>query len=395
MSRFFDELSAARSQRAAALLTTDRSPAHRLAVIGTGMMGREHMHVARLLGRAHIAAIYDPSPQSIAEAIAETPAGLQRPTCYASLDEAFADDSIDGFIISAPNHTHAALARRAMQTGKALLVEKPMATSLTNALDMARAVRDYPAVVQLGMQYRFKAQYVDLFHAVIAAKALGEVKTISVAEYRPPFLDKVAQWNKFSRNSGGTLVEKCCHYFDLINRMADAVPTRVFASGGQAVNFRDFMYRDESADIDDHAFVVIEYDNGVRAQFALNMFCQELYEEMTVVGEFGRARATETASFKNAQRSRASLQVETAGHTLYEGGSLGYPDVIEDSGHYGATFFSQEAFIDRLEGATTDGATAEEGLWAIIVAIAAQESMRRQSVVDVGELLRHYGVANV
>ncbi|MFL2495511.1 MAG: Gfo/Idh/MocA family oxidoreductase [Porticoccaceae bacterium] len=94
--------------------------------------------------------------------------------------------------------------------------------------------------VQLGLQYRYKSQYVEALHELKQRKSLGSLKTISVSEHRPPFLDKVDQWNKFNQNTGGTLVEKCCHYFDLMNLMADAAPIRVYASGGQAVNFADF-----------------------------------------------------------------------------------------------------------------------------------------------------------
>ena len=70
--------------------------------------------------------------------------------------------------------------------------------------------------------------------------AIGEIKTISILEHRIPFLDKVNQWNKFSKYSGGTLVEKCCHYFDLMNLFAQSRPVSVFASGSMAVNFIEF-----------------------------------------------------------------------------------------------------------------------------------------------------------
>ena len=128
-----------------------------------------------------------------------------------------------------------------------------------------------------------------------------------MSEYRPPFLDKVDQWNKFNRNSGGTLVEKCCHYFDLINVVAQSRPRRVYASGGRAVNFLDFEWQGEMSDIDDHAMVIIDYDNDVRASFTLNMFCQELYEELVVVGERGRLVASEQASFQPDTPSKAEL----------------------------------------------------------------------------------------
>lgn len=398
MTHFYDESSALKAARACAHIAgsgakvADDRPG--LAIVGVGMMGREHMRVAHLLGRARLRGIYDQSSASLALASREM-VQLKEPAPYhyPSLEAVFADPAVDAVIISTPNYTHWELVRAALNSGKALLVEKPMATRLEDALAMVEAVRGYDGLFQLGMQYRFKAQYVDIFAAVKNDKALGDVKTISMSEYRPPFLDKVQQWNKFNVYSGGTLVEKCCHYFDLINQMAGALPQSVYASGGAAVNFLDFDFAGANSDIDDHAFVIINYCNGIRASFCLNMFSQELYEEMVVVGEKGRAVAFEHASFKRDEPSRGSLQVEVAGHPSYQAVDVSYPRVIEESGHSGATFFAQECFLDRLAGHDADGATAMQGLWAIIVASAAQKSMREKNLVDINEFLGDYGTS--
>jgi predicted dehydrogenase len=214
-----------------------------------------------------------------------------------------------------------------------------------------------------------------------------------MSEYRPPFLDKVNQWNKFNRNSGGTLVEKCCHYFDLINVVAQSRPRRVYASGDQAVNFLDFEWQGEQSDIDDHAMVIIDYDNGVRASFTLNMFCRELYEELVVVGEHGRLVASEQASFQPDTPSTAQLLVEVPEHPAYRGVPVGYPDWIEASGHYGATFFEHIAFNLQLAGQEVDAATPEQALWSLIVASAAQHSMRIGREVDVSAFCEENGIA--
>ena len=54
------------------------------------------------------------------------------------------------------------------------------------------------------MQYRFKSQYVEAFHEIKQNSSLGAIKTIAMSEFRPPFLNKVKQWNKFNAFSGGT-----------------------------------------------------------------------------------------------------------------------------------------------------------------------------------------------
>ncbi len=129
-------------------------------------------------------------------------------------------------MICTPNYTHFDVLKVAMASGKAIFLEKPMATTLSDAAATVALARDYHSFVQIGLQYRYKAQYVESLHEALVRRSVGEIRMISMSEYRPPFLDKVGQWNKFNDLSGGTLVEKCCHYFDLINsicgRVADA-----------------------------------------------------------------------------------------------------------------------------------------------------------------------------
>ncbi|GBL21726.1 hypothetical protein EMGBS4_17860 [Acidimicrobiaceae bacterium] len=64
-----------------------------------------------------------------------------------------------------------------------------------------------------------------------------------------PFLEKVDNWNRFSVNTGGTLVEKCCHFFDVMGLIAQSKAQRVFASGSQDVNHLDEIYDGRKSDI--------------------------------------------------------------------------------------------------------------------------------------------------
>ena len=398
MTDFPSPLEGRVAERVAALapenpyLASQRKP--RLLIVGAGMMGREHLRVSQLLGWADVQGIVDPDGGSLEWACSDWRLLTDAPlTIYRDLSEACLHDAVDAIVIATPNHTHRDVLHAVAESGKPLLLEKPMATTLADAMDIVNLAREYPAVIQLGMQYRFKAQYVEALQAV-AKSTLGQVKTVAMSEYRPPFLDKVDQWNKFNRYSGGTLVEKCCHYFDLINVVAQSRPRRVYASGGRAVNFLGFEWRGELSDIDDHAMTIIDYDNGVRASFTLNMFCQELYEELVVVGERGRLVASEHASFQPDTASKAELLVEVPDHPAYRGVPVGYPDWIEASGHYGATFFEHIAFNLQLAGQAVDAATPEQALWSLIVASAAQHSIQIGREVDVGAFCEAEGLGD-
>ena len=192
------------------------APTHALAIIGTGTIGQEHMYVATLLGRARVHGIYDSQVQSMDSAEQNFKTYSNHSLIrYADLGAACSDPEVDALMICTPNYTHSDVLNVAMRSGKPIFLEKPMATTLADAHGIVKANDAYPSFIQIGLQYRYKAQYIEAFHELQERKAVGAIKTISMSEYRPPFLDKVGQWNKFNQNSGGTLVEKCCHYFDL------------------------------------------------------------------------------------------------------------------------------------------------------------------------------------
>jgi len=371
-------------------------PKFRLVVIGTGTMGQEHMRVAALLGRARIHGIYDSQTLSMDVAEANFRVLQSQPLVrYDDLASACHDPAADALLICTPNYSHFEVLQTALQSNKPIFLEKPMATTLQDAAAIVRANEAYESFIQIGLQYRYKPQYQEAFRAALDQRALGEIKTVSVSEYRPPFLDKVDQWNKFERLSGGTLVEKCCHYFDLINLMAKARPQRVYASGGQAVNFLDFERNGVKSDIDDHAFVAIDYANAVRASFTLNMFCPDFAEELVVVGDAGRLKAEEYHDIHRSGSASASLTLRLGENGVSKTTDLTYPRAIEQSGHHGSTYFEHIALMDRLEGKAVDSATPLQGMWAMVVASAAQQSLATGQPVDVDTFIADNDLASL
>ena len=106
---------------------------------------------------------------------------------------------------------------------------------------------------------------------------------------------KVGDWNRFTRNTGGTLVEKCCHFFDLMHLVCRRAPVRVLATGGQDVNHLDEAYERRAVpDILDNAFVIVEFANGVRGALDLCMFAEggRFEQEITITGDLAKMEAT-------------------------------------------------------------------------------------------------------
>ena len=345
-------------------------------------------------GRGSINGVYDPNNGSIIAA-QEThsqyvPGGELE--LYDTLDEACDDPAVDGLIIATPNYTHIDVVRRAAESGKHIFLEKPMATTIPDAYEIMMMAENHANVFQIGLQYRYKPMYTEVIHEALERKSAGDVKMISIVEHRIPFLDKVNQWNKFSEYSGGTLVEKCCHYFDLINLIAGGRPQRVFATGRQAVNFIEFEYEGRKSDILDSATVTIDYDNGVQGMFNLCMFAPMFFEEITVAGDEGHIKAHENRTFMPDSDPESYMHVLRGEYGPSRISRPQYPVSVAHSGHGGATYFEHQSLIDNMQGKETNAASAAEGFWSVVVGAAAERSAHSGQVVNIPDLLQEYNI---
>ena len=369
---------------------------YRYAILGTGTIGQEHMRVTHLLGSATVHGIYDRSEHSMAVAAEEYAKYASNELVrYNDIESACADPDVDALFICTPNYTHIDVVETVAKSGKPFLLEKPMATTIDDARRITEIAERYPSFIQVGLQYRYKAPYIEARHEALERNVVGDLKTISMSEYRPPFLDKVEQWNKFAEFTGGTLVEKCCHYFDLINLFAGARPQYVYASSGQAVNFRSFERDGRASDIDDHAFVVIDFENGVRGNFTLNMFSPHFYEELVLCGNQGRLVASERFDFLTDDVARSHVNVERGEDGGSRTSEVAFARPIEQSGHHGATFYEHVEFVKQLDGEEATAATPLEGLWSIIVAAAAQESADTGERIEISKYLKEHELDRV
>ena len=157
----------------------------------------------------------------------------------------WAVDDLDCVLIVSPNFRHLEQLELLVQKRPLpVLVEKPLFTDPDDTSRMDAFRENYPAPVWVAMEYRFMPP-ISAFLTDVEATT-GGVKMLTIREHRFPFLEKVGDWNRFNRNTGGTFVEKCCHFFDLMRLVIGAEPVRVMASGAQDVNHLDESYAGET-----------------------------------------------------------------------------------------------------------------------------------------------------
>jgi myo-inositol 2-dehydrogenase / D-chiro-inositol 1-dehydrogenase len=353
-------------------------------VIGTGMMGVEHINNLLHLPGAEVTAISDPHPES--RDWAQLAVGLDRPLArFESHDELLDSGLCDAVVIASPNHTHHDVLIDVLATPHHALVEKPLCTTVADCSDIVAAVdataNAHPGrVVWMGLEYRYMPPTMAVL-AELGTGSVGNVRMVAIREHRFPFLPKVGNWNRFNRNTGGTLVEKCCHFFDLMNLIVGRPPLRVLASGGQDVNHLDERYDGEVPDILDNAYVIVEYDGGARAMLDLCMFAEASRneQEISVVGELGKVEALVTEGVLRLGRradgiggvTERPIHDETIRHVGY---------------HHGASYLEHVGFRQAILDGSPPAVTVRDGLMSVAVGVAAHRSIDEQRWVALADV---------
>lgn len=348
----------------------------RFGIIGTGMMGVEHLWNIKLLPEAEVTAVADPHPRS--QEWARRAAGHDL-RVYEDYREMLENEPIDAVIVATPNFTHATILKDLFGTDKHILCEKPLCTTFEDCVGVVEAAERHPGVFWVAMEYRYSPPVTRFVEEVHKGTA-GSIKTLSIREHRLPFLKKVGDWNRFNRNTGGTLVEKSCHHFDLMRHVLQAEPVRVFASGGMDVNHLDEVYDGERPDILDHAFVIAEFDNGARAMHDLCMFAEgsRNSQELAAVGDVGKVECLIPEGVVVVGR-RHPKSVETI--------SIPVPEQILKAGfHHGATYYELLDFQRAVRTGTPARVSARDGLKAVAMGLAAHRSIEEQRPVLMSEL---------
>ncbi|MDJ0640976.1 MAG: Gfo/Idh/MocA family oxidoreductase [Paracoccaceae bacterium] len=354
-------------------------------IIGCGMMGQEHLRNIALLPGARVAAIFEPNQIMADAAKSIAPNARLLP----SLEDLLADETLDCLLIASPNHLHVAQFDQIAATRHLpLLIEKPLFTRIEDAATLARLEASYAAPIWVGMEYRYMPPIQTLIEQVQGAT--GGVTMLTIREHRFPFLEKVGDWNRFNRNTGGTLVEKCCHFFDLMRTILQDEPVRVMASAGQDVNHLDEAYDGEVPDIWDGAFVIVDFARGARAMLELCMYAEgsTFQEEITAVGPAGKieAKVPGPGRFWPTHLGEPPVAQVIVSPRAPKGPQLVEipvdPTLQLAGDHNGSTFYQHARFLEIVQNGGAPDVTLTDGIRAVEMGLAAQQSAQSGAAID-------------
>ena len=357
----------------------------RYGLVGAGMMAQEHIRNLALIPGAEVTALADPDDGMRSLSASMAPGAR----AFSDYKEMLSTDLCDAYLIAGPNDLHHAMMIDVMATGKPILCEKPLCTTSADCHDLIARAEGRDAPIWVAMEYRFMPPAQRLL-AEVRGGTIGTPRMFAIREHRFPFLPKVGDWNRFNERTGGTLVEKCCHFWDLMRLVLQSDPVRVYASAAMDVNHLDERYEGRTPDIIDNAFAVVDFASGARAMLDLCMFAEGSYwqELLTVTGEKARveARVPGPARFSadGAERhaeivlsDRVSKRETTEVIEVDE-------DILQAGDHHGSTFFQHQKFHDLIKsGNGQPEVSLQDGLWSVLVGEAAEQSAREGRAIEI------------
>jgi myo-inositol 2-dehydrogenase/D-chiro-inositol 1-dehydrogenase len=200
----------------------------RIGLVGYGGWGRVH---ASAIGRVEglslsgVVAGDDASARQVANDLPGVPV-------HRTLDALLADPGLDLVDIVGPNHLHADMAIKALEAGKHVLLEKPMATTLADSERLVAAAERSGRHCGIVLQLRVSRQWARV-RELITEGALGRMRFANLTLFRRPFGGGTDNWRRTPATVGSWILEEPIHYIDLLlwYFRERGLPVEVSASG--------------------------------------------------------------------------------------------------------------------------------------------------------------------
>lgn len=357
--------------------------------------------------------------------------------CYDDLDAMFSEAKPDVVLISTVDGSHASYIERTLDHGVNCICEKPLCINAEQCHAIRAAQKRHPeltAVTAHNMRYQ---PYIAKVKDLIDSGAVGRPLSFVFQEQ----LDKrhgasyFRRWNRRKKDSGGLLIHKASHCFDVMNWWAGSRAVDLTAMGSLTMygpdaspfrgkrccdcehtgkcpqyvdltqdGFRGEMYflartensytpdlclYDPEIDIEDHATVAYSYENGIRVTFDLCAYTAHEGVNVIIEGTEGKIEYMNRMG-SEAMKTGAEYGLEksfTESIVIYRfDGPPVRIDVDSASGGHGGA--DPRMFADLFGSGDPSSARAslEDGIQAVLIGVAANESIKKGCVVKVQEM---------
>jgi predicted dehydrogenase len=389
-------------------------------------------------GKARLVGLFDRNASRMRAANEMLGTDLPTYTDYRSMLQ---DLDPDGVIIATQDSAHCQFLVETLQAGKRAICEKPLCTTAEQCRRIAAAAAKSDAQGLVTHNARYGAASTAI-KQILTSGRLGRILTMEYHEMldRRHGADYFRRWHRRKANSGGLLIHKASHHFDLLNWFADSLPDKLVAVGDLAFYGKNNAFRhtrcrecphaekcglhvdmfanersrklyleteaddgylrdaclwDDQIDIEDRASVIYNYQNGIHVTYTLQAFASYEGERIIIEGTAGRL---ELSAAKDTRWAAGDVTVhgmeELVGERLrvfQPGKSIEDVELKRAQGSHGGSdpLLRHEFFArDAGQPPTDRMASLDQAIQAVLIGAAANQSIATGQMVDVQQLLK-------
>ena len=251
----------------------------KLALVGVGAAAQvNHLPVLKRLESVEVVALCDRDPEKAARVAQKW--GI--PTSYSRLEELLNDDDIDAVDLTTPNYLHAPMAMAALEAGKHVLCERPLARSYDEAAAMAKAAKKADRMLMCAVQHRFRPDAM-LLRKFVEKGDLGTIFLAKGGWLRQKTEWDSDEWRAQKRESGGGVV------LELGFQMLDMA---LWVLGGPTVaSVTASVHRTKKGDVEDSATAFLRLESGATLTLELTwgLLMEKDFAYLNLFGSGGAA----------------------------------------------------------------------------------------------------------
>ncbi|MFV0490805.1 MAG: Gfo/Idh/MocA family protein [Pseudorhodobacter sp.] len=353
-------------------MTTRETGTTRLAVIGAGLIGREHITLIENYPETTLVAICDPAPASA------TFAADQGIPHFTDHEHMFNEVAMDGVIIASPNRLHAPMALSAISRGIPCLVEKPVAENLAAAASIVTASETRGVPVLVG-HHRRHSPDIRAARKTIGDGTLGPLVAVNgMTLFDKPDSYFEAEWRQ--QPGGGPLLINLIHDLDILRHLIGEIESiRAFTSSA----IRGFA-------VEDTASVTIRFENGVLGTYLISDAAVSPW-----AWEFSSGQALYFPSQPGPNLFIAGRKASLSLSDLYlwrhaEEGQNWQDPLLRDHipPELGSAYINQlQHFIEVIDGKADPLISARDGMTTLAAILAVERAAQEDRSVTLKEML--------
>ncbi|TMQ52417.1 MAG: Gfo/Idh/MocA family oxidoreductase [Candidatus Eisenbacteria bacterium] len=250
-----------------------------LGLVGVGAVAQiAHIPTLKRTEGLELAALCDRDPEKAARVAQK----FQIPRVHARFDDLLADEAIDAVDICTPNFLHAPMASAALEAGKHVLSERPLARSAEEAAAMAKTAKKADRVLMCAVQHRFRPD-AQLLKKFVEKGDLGEIFLAKAGWLRQRTAWDSDEWRRQKRESGGGVV------LDLGFQMLDLALWML--GGPRAESVTASVHRSKKGEVEDSATAFLRLTTGATLSLELTwgLLMEKDFAYLNLFGSGGAA----------------------------------------------------------------------------------------------------------